>query len=304
MGAGKFNIVFLGCLTLSCSCSNDSPIPYTPQQATAADGGVEDTSSVPDQADDLLGWASWIDSSGWASWIDSGGATADGPTLPDAKLPDATQADATQADATQADATQADAAQPDAKQPSTSKPKVPTAPFSFDFEKGTGILKGNKDWQWGKLAFSAGPGCWLGIAYPPKQAHSGSHVWGTVLNDCYTAQGNGTYMCNNATAADDSILELTFQIPASFKSAWLVFWEWRDAFSNYDWTETYVGKTRVQRRCLAPLIPTKWVRREVDLGQHVGKTVTVGLHFIASKLGNRAGWYIDDLSVTEKLPPL
>jgi bacillopeptidase F (M6 metalloprotease family) len=74
---------------------------------------------------------------------------------------------------------------------------------------------------------------------------------------------------------------------------------WEDLYSNYDWAEVWVAGKAVSQICPGTYAkPTKWVKRTVDLTAHVGKTVEVAFHMMASTQQNYAGWYIDDLEVT------
>jgi hypothetical protein len=177
-----------------------------------------------------------------------------------------------------------------------------TAPFFLDFEKDNGGLVGNKDWEWGQLAFKAGTNC-DGTPTPPTAALSGTRVWGTKLNDCYSPLGNASSACANASKTDDSVLTLSFTIPASLTDAYLVYWEWTDYFLNFDWSEVYVQGTVTRQHCTGGYTkPTNWVRRVLNLKQQIGKKVTVEFHFMATTVVQYAGWYIDNLSVTDKAP--
>ena len=41
----------------------------------------------------------------------------------------------------------------------------------------------------------------------------------------------------------------------------------------------------------------------INLKQQIGKKVTVEFHFMATTVVQYAGWYIDNLAVTDKAPP-
>ena len=182
-------------------------------------------------------------------------------------------------------------------------PSGPVAPFTLDFEQNNGGLGATKDWEWGKLAFSAGVNC-DGTPTPPPAPHSGTHCWGTKLNDCYSPLGNAANSCSNQNLADDSVLTLTFSIPAAWTDAYLSYWEWTDYFLTYDWSEVYVqGKITRQDCSAAYTKPVSWVRRVLNLKQQVGKQVTVEFHFMATTVVQYAGWYLDDIAVTQAPPP-
>lgn len=183
-------------------------------------------------------------------------------------------------------------------------PPLLTAPFSFDFDTSNGGLVATHDWQWGQIAFATGPNCDTSSHTPPPAGHSGKGVWGTVLNDCYSPLSNAADPCTNQDAQDDSVLKLVFRIPGTMSSAVLVYWEWNDYFLTWDWTEVYLNGSVVRQDCTGSHVkPTAWVKRVIDLKALVGQTVTLEFHFMATGVINYAGWYLDDLSVTETLPP-
>ena len=190
---------------------------------------------------------------------------------------------------------------PDVKPPADSGPVVPTAPFTLDFEQSNGGLTGTKDWEWGKIAFQAGANCSGSTPDPPTAGHSGTGMWGTKLNDCYSPLGNADYSCSNADTTDDSVLTLKFQLPQSFTTANLAYWEWTDYFLSYDWTEVYVNGQVALQHCSGSATAA-WTKRVINLDSFIGKTVTVELHFMATTVVQYAGWYIDDISVSQ-LPP-
>jgi hypothetical protein len=186
-------------------------------------------------------------------------------------------------------------------------PGVLRPPFTLNFDGNNGGLKSNgKDWEWGVLAFRAGSGCESGIA-PPSSGHSGSGVWGTKLNDCYSPLSNeatsgsgGT--CSNQDPNDDSILSFKVQIPLGYTMAKLLYYDWTDVYYPFDWHEVRVidgpTSTVVKQYCFGGYTkPTAWTYRSISLSKWAGKTVTIEFHFMASSVVNYAGWYIDDLSV-------
>lgn len=186
---------------------------------------------------------------------------------------------------------------PDLRAPDT-KPPAPQTLLSLDFENGVSGLTATKDWQWGILAFKAGSGC-DSAAKPPTACHSGTHCWGTVLNDCYNPLGNANNSCSNQSSTDDSVLTLATTIPTSFKSARLTFWEWRDYFLPYDWAEVRVNGTVLYQDCTNYVAPTAWSKRTILLNGYLGKAVTITWHFMATTVVNHAGWYLDDVVIEE-----
>jgi hypothetical protein len=187
---------------------------------------------------------------------------------------------------------------PDLPQIHVDGPAPRVAPFLLDFESDSGNLIATRDWEWGHVAFVRGSGCAANAA-PPSAGHSGTGIWGTVLDDCYHGLGNATDPCKNLTIADDSILSLRLALPATFKTATLTFWEWTDFFLPFDWNEIRVDGKVFKQTCSGDYLPpTAWVKQSLDLSAFVGKTIVVSFHFMASPVVNFAGWYIDDLEVS------
>ena len=139
-----------------------------------------------------------------------------------------------------------------------------SAPFSFDFEQNNGGISATGDWEWGQLGtFKFGTDCSTS-ATPPPSAHSGTRLWGTVLDDCYTPIGNNADACNNANVGDDSVLSLTFVLPSPLLNPKLEWWEWNDYFLDFDWTEVRINNTVVYQDCTGSHSkPTAWRNRIV-----------------------------------------
>ena len=177
-------------------------------------------------------------------------------------------------------------------------PAAPEAIVYFsDFEANNGGLVGTLDWEWGTYAW-VGSNC--GGGTEPPGPHSGTSMWGTVLNNCYNNLGNnaGYATCTNSNPADDSILTLSVDL-TGLPDATLSWWEWYDLFSNWDWAEVYANGTRVFPHCESSYTaPTAWVQQTVNLTPFVGGVVTIEFHMMASTVVNYSGWYLDDVSVT------
>lgn len=191
--------------------------------------------------------------------------------------------------------------------PKAAVPPGATVYYFSDFEADDGGLVGVLDWQWGEYAWSAGPTCDTpNLEVPPPAAFSGTRMWGTVLNDCYNARGNNAdYLtCNNASAADDSVLSLTVDLRTA-STAWLSWAEWFDVGLIFDWVEVRVDGTVVDQRCGEDYtVPTAWQLREIDLTSFVGTQPTIELRMMSSSAFNFAGWYLDDLLVADFQPSL
>ncbi len=216
----------------------------------------------------------------------------DGALLPDLRR------DLASGDQRAPDLRKPDLRPPDLRPPDT-KPAAPQVLLSLDFEAGKAGLVATKDWQWGVLAFKAGTGC-DAAAKPPTACHSGTHCWGTILNDCYSPLGNAANECANVSTTDDSVLTLDTAIPASYKSARLTFWEWRDYFLPYDWAEVRVNGSVVYQDCKTSYVaPTAWTKRTILLNGYLGKSVSIAWHFMATTVVNHSGWYLDDVVIEE-----
>jgi hypothetical protein len=175
---------------------------------------------------------------------------------------------------------------------------VPKTLLSYDFEASKGSLTGTHDWQWGVLNFNA-TNC-DSTPSPPAACHSGTHCWGTILNDCYSPLGNASDSCAATDPASASVLSLTVQIPASYKNARLVYWDWAAYFTPFDWTEVRINGTPAVQHCPSSYTaPTSWVKQTILLNSYLGKSVTIAFHFYATTVVQYAGWYIDDLSIGE-----
>ena len=177
-------------------------------------------------------------------------------------------------------------------------PRAPNATvYSSSFDADNGGLTGSVDWEWGAVYAWAGTNC-TGTFVQPAAAHSGTGMWGTVLNGCYHNLGNhqgGT--CNNTTPADDSILTLSVDL-TGYSAATLSFWEWYDVFTSFDWAEVRVNGVQAFPHCEASYVaPTAWVQQNVDLTPYVGGPVTIEWHLLASAVVEKAGWYVDDVLV-------
>jgi hypothetical protein len=178
--------------------------------------------------------------------------------------------------------------------------QVQLAPIFLDFEKNNGKLAGTRDWEWGKLAFKSGTNCGTSTPDPPTSGKSGTHVWGTVLNDCYSPLDNATTSCTNSSTTDDSVLTLKVKIPSSFTKATLTYWEWKDFFLTFDWSEVRIDGKMVKQTCTGTNpTPATWEQKSLDLSSYVGQTITVAFHFMASQVVNQSGWYLDDIAIKE-----
>jgi hypothetical protein len=170
--------------------------------------------------------------------------------------------------------------------------------FFSDFEANNGGLAPTLDWEWGTFAWAGSASCSGGV--PPAAPYSGSNMWGTVLNDCYSNLGNNTgyNTCVNGNTADDSVLSLTVDL-SGYTDAQLSWWEWGDLYLNWDWGEVYVNGTAVFQHCGTGYVaPVAWVQQVVDLTAYAGGSVTIEFHMMSSTVVAYSGWYVDDVEVS------
>lgn len=177
--------------------------------------------------------------------------------------------------------------------------------FFSDFEGNNGGGVGTVDWQWGTYAWAGTAAC-SGANTPPAAPYSGTDMWGVILNDCYSNLGNNTGYdtCVNGNTGDDSILTFVVDLN-NLSEAWLYFWEWNDLYLNWDWGEVYVNGTVVFQHCGTGYVqPTAWVQQEIDISAFAGGLATIEFHMMSSTVVAYAGWYIDDLLVSDVQIPV
>ncbi len=169
--------------------------------------------------------------------------------------------------------------------------------YFSDFEADNGGLTSSVDWEWGDYAWTGGS-CYNEF-FPPDTAYSGTRMWGTILNDCYSDLANNAdyASCVNQNPDDDAILSVEVDL-TGYGSATLSFYEWQDIFMNWDWAEVYVNDAVVYQHCGTGFVPsTEWGLVELDISEHAGGMITVEFHLLTSSVVNHAGWYIEDLKI-------
>jgi hypothetical protein len=171
--------------------------------------------------------------------------------------------------------------------------------LASDFDTDDGGLVGTRDWEWGATYAFTPANCPGGTYNPPAAAHSGTGMWGTVLNSCYNNLGNNTGYdsCVNSNPSDDSILSFTVDM-TGIATAQLCWWEWPDLYLPWDWGQVMVDGDVLFEHCGGSYNPpTDWSQQCVDLSPYAGAPATVELHMMASSVVERGGWWIDDLEV-------
>ncbi|HWI52309.1 MAG TPA: S8 family serine peptidase, partial [Symbiobacteriaceae bacterium] len=143
---------------------------------------------------------------------------------------------------------------------------------------------GNNDpWQWGVPTSG------------PNAAHSGNKVYATNLT--------GTYADNTNAYLATPPIDLT----AATGGVKLEWYEWYELEQNYDYADVWVrdaagGVTTVLSRTGSN---TSWQLKSIDLTPWIGQTVTVLFNLRTDISIVRAGWYLDDVALTEpdSIPP-
>lgn len=168
----------------------------------------------------------------------------------------------------------------------------PVTLYSTDFETDNGGFTaiGAGDWEYGVIPVSiAGTNCESANIYSPGGANSGTKGWGTLLNDCY----------NNQSPSGFNTMELMMDLSdPALVSAELNFAHWFEVFVSFDYLVITANGTEVYRNDTTER-STAWSEATVDLTPFLGQaSVALDFKLWATTVVNRAGWYIDDVSVT------
>lgn len=172
-------------------------------------------------------------------------------------------------------------------------PGTPGGFYNVDFEIDNGgwVPSSNwtnplGDWQWTNQYNVSNyvVGGYPTSEVPPTAAHSGTGLWGTIINAPYTNAGGFSYLTQ------------TFNLSGSTNSI-LRFWSWNNSFGNFDYGQIAVNGTVVW----GPqwdTAPYSWQERIVDLSAYDGLSeVTIQFQHYTTTVVNYAGWYIDDIYI-------
>ncbi len=141
------------------------------------------------------------------------------------------------------------------------------------------------DWQWGNNYNVANyTDIDTYVDAPPATAHSGTGMWGTVLQGGYSNCGGWSY------------LRKTFNL-SGVTDPELRFWHYMDGYNTWDYGLIKVNGTTVWgSSALAEFMP--WQELVVDLTAYANNpTVEISFEWYATSVVSYAGWYIDDLYV-------
>lgn len=162
--------------------------------------------------------------------------------------------------------------------------------YSTDFESDNGgfVESGNGDWEYGTIpVIITGANCGSSTVDSPGGAFSGTMGWGTLLDDCY--QNLGAFIGTGFTTdlSDPSLI-----------SAELNFAQWFEVFVDWDYLIVTANGTEIYRNDTLEDSST-WLLAEANLTPYLGQSaVVIEFNLWSSTVVNRAGWYIDDVSVT------
>lgn len=145
------------------------------------------------------------------------------------------------------------------------------------------------DWQWtNNYSIANYTDIDTYVDAPPAAAHSGTGLWGTVVNGGYT------------NAAGWSYLRKTFNL-SGITSPVLDFWHYMDGYNTWDYGLIKVnGNTVWGSSALAEFMP--WQQLTIDLSAYANMAaVEISFEWYATGTVSYAGWYIDDVYVGHSL---
>jgi bacillopeptidase F len=139
------------------------------------------------------------------------------------------------------------------------------------------ISYGTKNnWEWGVPTFAGGP----------ATAASGKNVYGTKLS--------GNYDFN----ANMSLMMPPILLPEG--NTYLQFKDWYQIESGYDFGYVLVSTDKQNWQQLSSITGNSmtWTGRQIDLSAYAGQQIYIAFNVTTDGLGQRAGWYIDDVALS------
>ncbi|MCB0794432.1 MAG: hypothetical protein KDB88_06815 [Flavobacteriales bacterium] len=165
--------------------------------------------------------------------------------------------------------------------------------YSSDFESGNGglVSGGFGDWEHGVIGTMLIDSTCTSTYNNTIGANSGVAGWGTLLRECYT------------NAGDTSWVELVVDLSdPNLTAAELDFWSWYEVFTNFDFLFIRVNGQQVYLNN-SMQFSQNWVNETIDLSAFLGQSnVSIRWHLFATTVVNKAGWYIDDVTVLGCVP--
>jgi hypothetical protein len=154
----------------------------------------------------------------------------------------------------------------------------------FETDNGGWVSSGYGDWEWGayNVANWVDPDTYVDT--PPTAAHSGTKMWGTVLEASYS------------NCAAWSYLRQTFDL-TPYPNPVLKIWHYMDGYNTWDYGLIKVNGTTVWGSS-AQAVFMPWQELTVDLSAYGSLTnAEISFEWYATSVVAYAGWYIDDLYV-------
>lgn len=138
------------------------------------------------------------------------------------------------------------------------------------------------DWEWTNTYDVSN---YVGSYNPPPTAYSGTGLWGTIIYGDHTNSGGFSYLSKTVDLS-------------GLASPMLTFYSWNEAFGSWDYGQVEVNGDVVWGPDHGD--PTDWELVEIPLDSYGGLSdVEITFAFYATTVVNRAGWYIDDVAITD-----
>jgi hypothetical protein len=154
----------------------------------------------------------------------------------------------------------------------------------FESDNGGWVSSGYGDWQWGHYNLANYVDIDTYTDTPPQSAHSGTKMWGTVLNGGYSNSGAWSY------------LRQTFDL-STFTNPVLSIWHYMNGYNSWDYGLIKVnGNTVWGNSSSAVFMP--WQQLTIDLSAYSTLTnAEISFEWYATTTVSYAGWYIDDIYI-------
>ncbi|HOQ78369.1 MAG TPA: carboxypeptidase regulatory-like domain-containing protein, partial [Candidatus Cloacimonas sp.] len=154
----------------------------------------------------------------------------------------------------------------------------------FEIDDGGWVSSGFGDWEWGHYNVTAYTDIDTYVDTPPPSAHSGTGMWGTVLEGGYSNCGAWSY------------LRKTFDF-STISNPVLSFWHYMNGYNTWDYGLIKVnGNTVWGNSSSAVFMP--WQELTINLSAYANmNSVEISFEWYATTTVSYAGWYIDDIYV-------
>lgn len=170
---------------------------------------------------------------------------------------------------------------------------LPTTVYFSDFEANAGgwTASGLAPWEYGAPVLGVYENCDTSPRDEPSGAFSGTDLWATNLNGCYT------------NTESQSLLSQTFDFSTLSAPIRLSWWNWYEVFVTFDMAEVIVdGGSPLWE--VTTTAPTGYVQEAVDLSAFAGDaSVAIDFRLFATTVVNRSGWYVDDVLIEACVAP-